>query len=51
MRSSANSSDASPDNCANDTLVVWRLDRLGRDARSACVVVEALRERGWHYGV
>lgn len=29
-----------------DVLVVWRLDRLSRDARSALAVVEALRERG-----
>ncbi|WP_396655624.1 recombinase family protein [Microbacterium sp.] len=29
-----------------DSLVVRWLDRLSRDARSACVVVEVLRERG-----
>ena len=31
---------------AGDTLVVWRLDRLGRSMRHLITIVEGLRERG-----
>jgi len=32
-----------------DTLVVWKLDRLGRSVKSLITLVEELKERGVHF--
>lgn len=51
--SGANAPRPGLDNClrklkAGDTLVIWRLDRLGRSVRHLIDVVDGLRERGVH---
>ncbi|HHL8232306.1 TPA: recombinase family protein, partial [Escherichia coli] len=34
---------------AGDTLVVWKLDRLGRSMRNLVLLVDELRQRGIHF--